>query len=68
MSSNPPEAAAALLVPIPAVAEMLGISRTLTYSLINRGAIKSVRLGGARRVVLASLHDYIANQIEGQAA
>ena len=39
--------------------EVLGVGKTTFFSLLKTGEIKSVRIGRARRVVAASLHDYV---------
>jgi excisionase family DNA binding protein len=56
-----------LLLRVPAVAEMLSCSKTKTYSLLNSGAIRSVRIeGGARRVRVGAVEEYVA-RLEAEA-
>lgn len=56
-----------LLLRVPAVAEMISCSKTKTYALLNCGAIRSVRIeGGARRVPVAALSEYLA-RLESEA-
>lgn len=48
-----------LLVTVGTTSEDLGIGRTLVYQLINSGELESVKIGGARRVVYASIEAYV---------
>jgi len=41
-------------------ADLLGVGRTKLYELLAAGEIESVRIGGCRRVVAASVEAYIA--------
>lgn len=50
-----------VVLTIEEAARHLGIGRTLMYSLVMTGQIKSVTIGRLRRVPTAALHDYIAN-------
>ncbi|MFL9826938.1 helix-turn-helix transcriptional regulator [Rhodoplanes sp. SY1] len=45
--------------------QRLRISRSSIYKLIGQGAFETVKLGKARRVVEASLDNYLRRQIEG---
>ena len=45
------------------VAEILNISRSLTYRIIQAGQIRSVRIGHAKRVRPADLADYITRNL-----
>jgi excisionase family DNA binding protein len=47
-----------LLTPNEAAAA-LGIKRTLMYSLLMSDQVFSVKVGGARRIPLRALHDYV---------
>jgi len=48
-------------------AHVLGIGRTKVYELIRSGALRSVRVGGLRRIPVAALADFVA-RLEGDAA
>lgn len=62
---EPQERPARLLITIEEAAELLGIGRTHAYALIVRWkAIKSVKLGRTRRVVVADLEAYIQRLLE----
>jgi excisionase family DNA binding protein len=41
-------------------AEALGVSRTTVFELIRSGALRSVKIGAARRVSATALADYVA--------
>ncbi|GAA2119583.1 helix-turn-helix domain-containing protein [Actinomadura napierensis] len=41
-------------------AVMLGIGRTKVYDLMRTGALRSVRLGGSRRIPATALADFVA--------
>lgn len=61
-TTQAPAADERLLVTVKEAAERLSIGRDLLYVLLNEGAIKSVKIGGARRVVVESLRAYIERQ------
>lgn len=42
------------------VAKALGVGRTKVFELIRTGELRSVKLGGLRRVSSAALADYVA--------
>jgi excisionase family DNA binding protein len=48
-----------LLVDIPEAAKMLSISRSALYLLLSEQAIKSVKCGKSRRVIVSSLTAWI---------
>jgi len=48
-----------LLRPVEA-AERLGIGRTKLYELLRSGELRSVKIGGARRVSATALADFVA--------
>jgi excisionase family DNA binding protein len=66
-------AAAKQSVPVPnaytteQVAQSLGLSRSTVAEMVRRGDIRSVKLGGARRVFRADLDAYIA-EVRGRAS
>jgi excisionase family DNA binding protein len=41
-------------------AKALGVSRTTVFELIRSGALRSVKIGAARRVSATALADYVA--------
>jgi excisionase family DNA binding protein len=45
------------------VAEILNISRAMSYRIIQRGEIRSVNIGSARRVRPTDLADYIRKNL-----
>ncbi|MGI5324837.1 helix-turn-helix domain-containing protein [Actinomadura nitritigenes] len=47
-------------------AVMLGIGRTKVYDLMRTGALRSVRLGGSRRIPATALAEFVA-QLEDEA-
>jgi excisionase family DNA binding protein len=48
-----------LLLTVPEAAKALAISRSKLYELLASGAIRSVRIDGARRIPLNALNDYV---------
>lgn len=48
-------------------ARVLGIGRTKVYALIGSGALRSVKVGGLRRIPVAALDEFVA-QLEAEAA
>ena len=45
------------------VAEILNISRAFAYKLIQRGELRCVNIGKARRVRITDLNEYILNNL-----
>jgi len=58
------ESISPLAVPPKVAAQMLGYGMTHTQALLNSGELESFVDGGARRVVVRSIHDYIARKLE----
>ena len=56
-----------LLVRPEDAARVLGIGRTKVYELMRSGALRSVRVGGLRRIPVAALAEFVA-QLEMDAA
>jgi excisionase family DNA binding protein len=52
--------AAPLLMKPEEAAQMLGIGRTKVYELIRSGALRSVRIGGLRRISAIALAEFVA--------
>jgi excisionase family DNA binding protein len=48
-------------------AQLLGVGRTMVYELIRAGRLRSIKLGGARRITPAALADLVAS-LEGEQA
>ncbi|MEU9845168.1 helix-turn-helix domain-containing protein [Actinomadura sp. NPDC048032] len=48
-----------LLLTVPEAAKALAISRSKLYELLASGAIRSIRIDGARRIPLNALNDYV---------
>jgi excisionase family DNA binding protein len=49
-------------------AQLLGVGRTMVFELIRTGRLRSVKLGGARRISPAALADLVAALEREQAA
>ena len=56
-----------LLLKVPKAAAQLGISRAKLYELIADGSIRSVRLGGCRRIRSSDLLAFVEELMEKQA-
>ena len=56
-----------LLVRPEDAARVLGVGRTKVYELMRSGALRSVRVGGLRRVPVAALDEFVA-RLEAEAA
>ena len=56
-----------LLVRPEDAARVLGVGRTKLYELMRSGALRSVRVGGLRRVPVAALNEFVT-RIEEEAA
>ena len=41
-------------------ARVLGVGRTKVYELMRSGALRSVRVGGLRRIPVAALDEFVA--------
>lgn len=48
-------------------ARVLGVGRTKVYELMRSGALRSVRVGGLRRIPVAALAEFVA-RLEADAA
>ena len=48
-----------LLLTVPEAAKALAISRSKLYELLASGAVRSIRIDGARRIPLSALNDYV---------
>ena len=52
-----------ILLRVNEVATKLGLSRSATYQLILTGEIQSLQIGRARRVPLAAVEEWVAQQL-----
>lgn len=57
-----------LLLTAEEAGEVLGLSRTTVYALMATGALRSVKIGGARRVPATVLREYVDRLLEMGAA
>lgn len=55
-----PESLPSLLLRPEQAAQALGIGRSKVYELISSGALRSVKIGGARRIPAAALTEFVA--------
>ena len=53
---------------VPEVAARLGIGRTKVYELLSKGELEGVRIGGARRVPLHSVHEFVKTSVARERA
>ena len=56
-----------LLVSPEDAARVLGVGRTKVYELMRSGALRSVRLGGLRRIPVSALAEFVS-RLEADAA
>jgi excisionase family DNA binding protein len=54
----------AVLVSVEEAAQRLSIGRTQAYALVRRGELQSVKIGRTRRVVVASLQEYVTKLLQ----
>jgi excisionase family DNA binding protein len=57
----------ALLFTAEEAAEILKISRCKVYDLLRNQDLRSVKIGGSRRIPRASLEEYVARLLDAQA-
>lgn len=48
-------------------AEVLKISRTKVFALIRNGVLRSVKIGGSRRIPARAIEEYVNQLMEGVA-
>ena len=48
-----------LLLTVTEAAQRIRLGRSFTYDLIRRGELRSVKIGGARRVLAADLEEFV---------
>ena len=56
-----------LLVTVGEAAELLSLGRSLTYQLVMRGQIPSLKVGRARRVPVSALELFISERLAAEA-
>ncbi len=54
-----------LLLTIPDAADALGMCRSVVYELLLCGALRSVKIGRARRIPVSVLEEFIARRLDG---
>ena len=57
-----------LLITVREAAERLGLGRSLTYEFIRKGELASIKIGGARRVAVADLEEFVVRLRERAAS
>jgi excisionase family DNA binding protein len=59
-----------LLLTIPEAAQVLGVSRSIFYQLVQAGEVVTIKVGRSRRVPVVALEQYVAARLapitEGQ--
>jgi excisionase family DNA binding protein len=48
-----------LLLTVTETARRIGLGRTVTYDLIRRGELRSLKIGGSRRVAAADIEEFV---------
>lgn len=61
-SDSPRNAPVPWLLRVESAAELLSVSRSFIYQLINSGELPSVRIGGCRRIDAAELRRWLDDQ------
>jgi excisionase family DNA binding protein len=51
------------LLTVEEATDRLSLGRTPVFALISAGEIRSVKIGKVRRIIAASLHDYVATKL-----
>ena len=51
------------LVTVAEASVLMGISRSLLYSLVMRGEVPSIKIGRARRIPVSVIDEWIAKQL-----
>lgn len=63
-SRSEPRSESPVLVTVEEAARRLSIGRTATYMLVLSGELESVKIGRTRRVVAASIDDYVTKLLQ----
>lgn len=58
----------ALLFTAEEAAELLKISRCKIYDLLRNGDLRSIKIGGSRRIPRGALEEYVARLLEAEVA
>ena len=48
-----------ILITVSEAARRLGLGRSMTYRFIQTGNLPSLKIGGARRILVADLHEFV---------
>ena len=62
LAAMPPPPASARAVSVDHLAQILGLSRSKAYDLVNSGKVASISIGSSRRVPVKSIDQYIDAQ------
>ena len=54
------------LLTVSEAAATLGLGRSLVYTLVTTGEIKSLKIGRARRIPLSAMDEFISQRLEQQ--
>ena len=49
-----------LLLTIPEAAQVLGVSRSILYQLVQAGEVATIKIGRSRRVPIVALEQYVS--------
>lgn len=63
-NASPRDDGPQLLLTVGQVMRRLGIGRSHLYKILGRGELKSVKVGGCRRIPAQAVHDYIEGRLE----
>ncbi len=58
----------ALLFTAEEAADLLKISRCKVYDLLRNHDLRSIKIGGSRRIPRSALEEYVAQLLDGEAA
>ena len=51
------------LIPLGAAADMLGVGRSLAYSLVASGELRTIKIGRRRLVPVAAIDEFVARRM-----
>ncbi|QOS60376.1 helix-turn-helix domain-containing protein [Thermobifida fusca] len=57
-----------ILLTVPEAARVLAISQSKLYELLASGAVRSLRIGGSRRIPVSALDDYVSGLLDQEEA
>ena len=52
-----------LLLTIPEAAQVLGVSRSILYQLVQAGEVATIKIGRSRRVPIVALEQYVSARL-----